>query len=300
MHYKFVVGVRHYLYIVMGVFLGLMACSDQSVVDFELTIPAPTVLVKDEWQNIQPSWHPDGEQVVYVAQSTKSTVRGSHICSVSIESREKQVLFSDSTFAYMPRFSPDGNRLLFISHRSGSADIWLYDLGDTSFFRISREPGNETFPLWSPDGKRIAFLTQGRIAFTNTTGAAPVFAQNIPYAVWTMAWSDDSGSLVFSAFQGGIEQLFRYHVEEQRVDEIAEWPIYGNWPACAHHTRNHLGSYIAYQTLGGIWLFKLYTEVETLIVESGLSPAWSPDGLQLVYTNGNNIMLESIWVMMDE
>jgi dipeptidyl aminopeptidase/acylaminoacyl peptidase len=58
-----------------------------------------------------------------------------------------------------PRWSPDGQRLLFESNRSGDMQLWIIDLhgGEArQLTTIATEAGNA---LWSPDGKWIAFVS---------------------------------------------------------------------------------------------------------------------------------------------
>ncbi len=305
------VKIKHYCYIVISLAAFLSGCSEQSVVDFERTIPSPIVLVQDGLQNLQPSWHPDGKQIVYVAQLTSGS-RGTQIRMVDIASRERRTLFVDSTGAFFPRISPDGKRLLFISSRSGSADVWSYHFIDATFQRLTHLPGNESFPCWSPDGGKIAFLSQGRIAFTDTLGSMPTFAENVPFAAFSLCWSEERGSVIFSAFRDDVirDQLLRYRIEDQQVEDVLADGLFGNWPACTQHRKNLLGAFIAFQDFadpggssilgGGISLCRLSTGSITRIVASGFSPAWSLDGLQLAYASNGKIMLETIWVMMDE
>lgn len=58
------------------------------------------------------------------------------------------------------RLSPDGNRLAadVLDFDTGNVDVWVYDLSQgATAERITFRTGN--FPLWAPDGKRLAFQT---------------------------------------------------------------------------------------------------------------------------------------------
>ncbi|MHA2023243.1 MAG: TolB family protein, partial [Candidatus Thorarchaeota archaeon] len=71
---------------------------------------------------------------------------------------------------YRPEWSPDGRRLLVagmteeqLDRQSetehAETDIWTIDAITGFITNISSDPDHNTFPLWSPDGSRIAFHT---------------------------------------------------------------------------------------------------------------------------------------------
>jgi len=55
-----------------------------------------------------------------------------------------------------PRLSPDGTRLALASFDQES-DIWIWDLGRATLARLTLDPGQDQFPLWTPDGRRVVF-----------------------------------------------------------------------------------------------------------------------------------------------
>jgi eukaryotic-like serine/threonine-protein kinase len=58
--------------------------------------------------------------------------------------------------------SPDGSTVAFDrSDKSGSNDVWLLDLARGGESRFTSGPGERWFPIWSPDGNRIAYSAFG-------------------------------------------------------------------------------------------------------------------------------------------
>ncbi len=58
-----------------------------------------------------------------------------------------------------PRLSPDGRQLAVSirEQRTGTTDVWLFDLATGMQSRFTFDPGAEDFPVWSTDGRQIAF-----------------------------------------------------------------------------------------------------------------------------------------------
>jgi eukaryotic-like serine/threonine-protein kinase len=54
-----------------------------------------------------------------------------------------------------PRLSPDGRRVAVLRTVQGNTDIWLLDADRT--IRFTFDAARDIFPIWSPDGSRIAF-----------------------------------------------------------------------------------------------------------------------------------------------
>ncbi len=65
---------------------------------------------------------------------------------------------------FNPSLTADGESLTWISWRHGNPEVYRQDGGDT-VTRLTNDPGRDNHPRWSPDGERIAFLS-------NRTGGA--------------------------------------------------------------------------------------------------------------------------------
>lgn len=55
------------------------------------------------------------------------------------------------------RLSPDGNRVVYAAGPLEARDIWVADLVRQSESRLTFRPGGRSRPVWSPDGKQIAY-----------------------------------------------------------------------------------------------------------------------------------------------
>jgi serine/threonine-protein kinase len=76
---------------------------------------------------------------------------------------QAQPLLSTSGDYRDPRFSPDGNRLAFRTITApGRTDIWVSDLARDATSRVTSLPGDNIYPVWTPDSKNIVFASRNQ------------------------------------------------------------------------------------------------------------------------------------------
>jgi serine/threonine-protein kinase len=92
----------------------------------------------------------------FVYLSGKGQLGGYSISWVD-RSGKTQPLHAPIDLYATPRFSPDGKRLAFSIVNGQSDDIWVKDLDRDTPSRLSFLPGQNRFPVWTPDGKNIVF-----------------------------------------------------------------------------------------------------------------------------------------------
>ena len=66
-----------------------------------------------------------------------------------------------------PSLSPDGSRVAVFRNLNGNTDIWLLETARGVFNRFTVDAADEIFPVWSPDGARIAFSSNRRTGQQN-------------------------------------------------------------------------------------------------------------------------------------
>ncbi len=90
----------------------------------------------------------------------------------------KQLIWSDHTGTtggtagepvtdamFFGELSPDESRIVINQSVQGNMDLWLLDTGGNGKTRLTFDPAVDMLPLWSPDGKRIAFATLRKGAY---------------------------------------------------------------------------------------------------------------------------------------
>ncbi len=105
-------------------------------------------------QGESPAWAPDGARFVY-----KGCLNGS--CGVILSNLDGSAPFQltfDPSDAN-PAVSPDGELVVFMSHRGENWDVYSVGIDGTGLTRLTTDIANDGLPTWAPDGKTIAFVS---------------------------------------------------------------------------------------------------------------------------------------------
>jgi Tol biopolymer transport system component len=217
-----------------------------------------------------------------------------------------------------PRLSPDGRRVAVdIVESARDMQVWLYDLAEGRLAPFTFESLNR-HAVWTPDGKRIAFMSDregatqifwqsadgsggaDRLTRNPPTTAADIL--NIPYS-----WSSDGRLLTFvkvvptsgAEFWGlqvgsstaaerpastdAIHDVQRIPLQVRSPDGAPQLSPDGRWLAYASDDESgHREVFVQpYPGPGGKW------QVST---DGGNEPQWSHDGRELFYRNGDSMM----------
>jgi len=181
-------------------------------------------------------------------------------------------------------------------------DIWLYDVARDTLTRLTFG-GDDNYPVWSPDGKRIAFNSTragaANLYLTAADGSGTVERLTTSdYSQYPGSWSPDGKFLAFTeeAHPHTGDDILLLPVQGDRRPQpllqtpFNEWqPRFspdGRWLA---YTSNESGSAEVYvqpfPSLGAKW--KISTD-------GGTEPLWAPTGRELFYRNGDKMMAVSL------
>jgi hypothetical protein len=129
-------------------------------------------------------------------------------------------------------YSPDGDRLVFTSSRSGSLEVWMSDADGSDPTKLTDFGGAFVgTPRWHPSGERIAF-------FANVDGQADVYVMDVPGGVpeqvralaedddasndWVTSWSRDGRWLYVASDRSGTWQLWKVRPDGTDLTPVTE------------------------------------------------------------------------------
>jgi len=118
-----------------------------------------------------------------------------------------------------PQISPDGKKLVYMSDRSGTMEIWVSDRDGSNPIQLTAL-GHTGTPRWSPDSQRIVFDRQGSIFVVGVQGGAPVLVSPANFDNECASWSVDGKWVYFASSRTGATQAWKAHPDGSQPTQI--------------------------------------------------------------------------------
>jgi WD40-like Beta Propeller Repeat len=201
-----------------------------------------------------------------------------------------------------PRLSPDGRRVA-VAIAEQEAQVWLHDLSRGTLTRFTFEGNRNLNCVWTPDGKRIAFLSNkegpGKSAiywqWADGSGGLERLTTS-EYLNVPMSWSGDGQLLAFMENNPTTGyDIWVLRLSDRTVQPFLRTPFNesvprlspdGRWLAYISNESGRYEIYVQpYPGPGG----KL--QIST---EGGTEPTWNPNGRELFYRSGDKMMAVDI------
>jgi serine/threonine-protein kinase len=119
-----------------------------------------------------------------------------------------------------PHFSPDGQRLA-MDIFSGNPDVWIYEWARDTLTRLTFDPAQDRNPVWTPDGKRIAFGS-------NRKGTFSLYWQRADGTGEVQRLTESSNTQYPSSFHPSGKYLAFWEESTKSGNDLMILPIEGN------------------------------------------------------------------------
>lgn len=201
-------------------------------------------------------WSPDGKRIAYLVslpsarRSNEPTIEGVNnlprnqikVVDVAtgtasaVTATEYSALGDSQWFPDGFSWSPDSLRIAFThrpharpgSHHQG--ELAVINANGTGLEILLARPGYDGFPVWSPDGASLAFLSTGRYDWVRISnlyalefgaGAVRNLSRAFDESVKEFHWQADGSRILFLAAQGAVTQLFSADPKQGGVRQLS-------------------------------------------------------------------------------
>jgi len=173
-------------------------------------------VTRDDLLAIYPEWFPGGRRLAY----TRFRGQRQEACAVSVGSGAVQVLTDFPGLNAFVSVSHDNDLAMSLS-KDGNTEIYRLSADGSSPKRLTFGRSTESSPCWSPDGRRVAFVSDRsgspQIYVVSSTGGA---AERLTYTGGyntSPDWSPDGDIMAYTSKVDGVFQICTVDVETKEV-----------------------------------------------------------------------------------
>ncbi|MGQ8366766.1 Tol-Pal system beta propeller repeat protein TolB [Glaciecola sp. 1036] len=188
-----------------------------------------------------------------------------------------------------PSWSPDGNKLAYVSFENSRSQIFIQDIYTTERTLITDFPGINGSPVFSPDGQKLAMVL-------SKDGNPEVYVMDLATRKLDRitrnrsidtepAWAPDSKSLTFTSERGGKPQIYQVHLDNMRSRRLT---FEGEMNLGASITPDNQNLVVVNRTQGNYHIARQQLSTGNMLVLTKTfldeSPSIAPNGSMIIYS----------------
>src|SRR5215211_7231058 len=253
------------------------------------------------------------DRIRYKSRTSFSDDRRTHVWVIEIDRPVPQQLTSGLFYDHAVGFSPRGDEILVGSNRepdpdaNNNSDIFAVDLGGQTR-QITQTRGCEYDPVWSPDGRSIAYTATKRDVTTIDSVAEDTHLFVVPAAggggkelateqdrrVRDPQWAPDGRSIMYIAGDRGYNTIFKTGIDGGRVSRfslfVLDGQLAGGFESQDSKIRTESNSGIAIAQPFQISNFSFSNRQQTINRGNGVDVSFP-----FVMTMGNALRPSEVW-----
>lgn len=144
----------------------------------------------------EPMWSPDGTRIAF-ERTFKNENDRTEIWVMNSDGSNQHTIGIIGSY---PRWSIDGTKFLYTSHREGNEEIYICNSDGTNDLRLTNNTFNDFQPSWSHDGSKIVFVS-------NRENAGDLYTMN----------ADGTGVMKLTNFNKAVIGIPRYSPDGTKI-----------------------------------------------------------------------------------
>ena len=158
-----------------------------------------------------PSIAPNGNRLAFVWNNNDENIW--KVPLFADKTAQSVKIIASTTEDSTPSYSPDGQRIVFGSRRSGSPEIYVSAPDGSSVMQLTSMASETGSPRWSPDGKQIVFDSRREghsdIYVISAEGGVPRRLTTSPGENETPSWSHDGRWIFYTVEDEGRYEIWK-------------------------------------------------------------------------------------------
>lgn len=127
----------------------------------DIKLSPPSVYYGDLVLHISPAWSADGRDLILVSDRDNPNGSGGfYRMAARPGAPMRRFHYEETTWKAKPSVSPDGTKIVYSSYLGGQwQQLWIMPVNGGDAFPLTYGNFDRTAPRWSPDGNRVAFVS---------------------------------------------------------------------------------------------------------------------------------------------
>jgi TolB protein len=227
-------------------------------------------------------------RIVYIAESGPKKLRIKQLAIMDQDGANHRYLTNGQSLVLTPRFSPESQRITYLSYFNGKPRVYLYDLNSGKHEVLGDFPNMSFAPRFSPDGRSV-------VMSLSTAGNSDIYVMDItsrsnrkltthPGIDTAASFSPDGSKIAFESNRGGSQQIYVMSADGSNVQRLSfgqgryGTPVWSPRGDLIAFTRQNDGKF-------SIGVMRTDGSGERMLTNSwgDEGPTWSPNGRVLMF-----------------